>query len=53
MDNNTLKFKNTLWLLWLKTVLLRLIRIIHSTHSAVHVGSEVFESIANYSDTSH
>ena len=25
------KFKNTLWLLWLKTVLLCLIRIIHST----------------------
>ena len=32
MNKDTLTFKNTLWLLWLKAVLLCLFRIIHSTH---------------------
>ena len=53
MNKDTLKFKNTSWFLWLKNVSLCLIRIIHSTHPQLIRCSEVFESVANYYDTSH
>ena len=40
MNKDTLKFKNIFWLLWLKTVPLCLIRIIHSTHTPAYIKSK-------------